>query len=274
MLLELQRAFRDGILTAGSQRDDPSPPPDQPGAGDPDANALGAIGIVCDGIASTSRFAVHRTNTLGSLRTALEAAFPVVARLVGDRFFRFAAKEFVIRNAPRQPQLFTYGAAFSDFLAAFPPARSVPYLADVARLEWARSEAYFAADAEPLDPAHLSGLGEGASDRLRLTLHPATRLVTSAFPILSIWDANQPENETVPAINATGGESVLVVRPRHAIRQELVSNGVFAFLAALANGAPLADAAVAALTIDPELDLQSTLATHFTLGTFSGATSD
>src|SRR5512146_2798388 len=96
------------------------------------------------------RFAVYRNTVAASQIEALAARFPVVKRLVGEEFFRAMAHEFVAQHPPRSPLLFQYGESFADFIDDFAPAAPLPYLADMARLEYLRGRAYHAADAEPL----------------------------------------------------------------------------------------------------------------------------
>lgn len=218
-----------------------------------------------------ARFAVHRNNTLASLEAVLGAAFPVVRRLVGAAFFRQAAREFVRVHPPEAPRLYAYGGAFGTFLAAYAPAASVPYLGDIAALEWARGEAYFAADAAPLAPAALEGIAPQRYAGIRLVPHPSARLVCSEFPILAIWRANQPEEaDPAPPDLASGGVRVLVLRPAMTVRSEVLSPGDSAMLAKLMADATLADAVVAAMEAEPGLDLQGVLAAHLRRGTFMG----
>jgi hypothetical protein len=107
--------------------------------------------------APRERFAVYRNNVMVGLVSALEARFPATRKIVGEDFFKGAAKLFAAAHPPRSPLMMFYGDEFPAFLAAFEPARDVPYLADVARVEAARTRAYHAADAKPLTPAALSG---------------------------------------------------------------------------------------------------------------------
>ena len=107
--------------------------------------------------APRERFAVYRNNVVVGLVGALEARFPATRKIVGEDFFKGAAKLFAATQPPRSPLMLFYGDAFPAFLADFEPAREVPYLADVARLEAARTRAYHAADAKPLTPAALVG---------------------------------------------------------------------------------------------------------------------
>ena len=121
------------------------------------------------------RLAVYRNNVMVSLIDALATSFPVAQELVGEDFFRAMAAEFVRRQPPRSRVLARYGDRLPDFIADFEPARSVPYLADLARLEFARIQAYHAADAEALSPAAAAAaLRDGADvGRLVLICHPS-----------------------------------------------------------------------------------------------------
>lgn len=255
MLRELQESVRRGLFD-----------PAATAAMQPDGVAL-----IDDHIPAGQRFAVYRNNVLGSLTEALAAAFPVVHRLVGDGFFRYAARLFIADHPPAMPQLLSYGGDFPEFLAAFPPAGSVPYLADVARLEWARTEALFAADAAPLTAADLATIPPEDMADLAFRLHPTVRWVASPWPIQTIWEANQPEHENLPQVDlGAGGEAVLVLRPGMAVEAQRLSPGDVTLVSALGEGATLAEAADAAATAEPGFDLQAALLGHLMRGSFAG----
>ena len=101
------------------------------------------------------RFNVYRNNVASSLIDVLQAYFPVVTRLVGEEFFRAMARVFIVQQPPRSPILSRYGGGFADFIADFEPTADVPYLADVARLEWLVLRAYHAVDLSPLNSRRL-----------------------------------------------------------------------------------------------------------------------
>ncbi|MDP1007294.1 HvfC/BufC N-terminal domain-containing protein, partial [Klebsiella pneumoniae] len=82
---------------------------------------------------------------------ALATAYPVTLQLVGDEFFHAMASIFVQAHPPTSPLISQYGSTFAQFIQGFEPAASVPYLADIARLERLRVCAYHAADCTPLD---------------------------------------------------------------------------------------------------------------------------
>src|SRR5258708_16076849 len=110
----------------------------------------------------TRRFAVYRNNVVVGLGKALKSRFPVVEKIVGEEFFAAMALVFVKEQPPRSPQLATYGDVFPAFIAAFEPARELPYLADVARLEAAPPPPYHAADATPVGAGHFAALNTHA----------------------------------------------------------------------------------------------------------------
>ena len=83
-------------------------------------------------------------------------------KIVGRDFFCAMARDFVVARPPRSPVLATYGDELADFISTFEPARELPYLADVARIEAARTHAYHAADATPVGASQLEALGADA----------------------------------------------------------------------------------------------------------------
>lgn len=221
-----------------------------------------------EGTSPTKRFDVYRNNVFASLTACLAARFPVVARLVGEKFFAAMARVFIERWPPTSPALIEYGEAFPQFLATFAPAQSLPYLPDVARLEWRIACAYHAADARPVGAAVLAQLGEHALDAA-LDLHPACALLASHHAVFSIWRTNAHDASVRP-VDASQAEAVLIVRPLYEVSVFSVGMGTYAFVAALAAGHSLELAAELAVQIDATFDLGAALATLFRTGAVVG----
>lgn len=161
------------------------------------------------------RFAVHRNNVVSSLIDALAQTFPVVQALVGPEFFRAMAGVFVRGFPPTSKILAFYGAGFPEFLSKFEPAKTVPYLVDVARLEMARVTAYHAADAQPLtEAAKTVALNGGdAVQNLRMIFHPSLTVFDSEFAAVSIWAAHQTSDSIdLSGLDINTAESALVFR--------------------------------------------------------------
>jgi hypothetical protein len=209
------------------------------------------------------RFAVYRNNVMVGLVGALEARFPATRKIVGEDFFRGAARLFAAAHPPSSPVMMFYGDEFPAFLAGCEPAREVPYLCDLALLEAARTRAYHAANAEPLPPAALAGAAQDALALMRFTLHPSLEIVTSCFPIVTIWAMNSGELELAP-ITDWRGEDALILRPWSDVEVRRLPGGATGFLQSLGKGSPLGKAAAAALEADASFDLAANLAALFT----------
>lgn len=188
------------------------------------------------------RLAIYRDAIAANRRGALRAAYPVVARLVGDGFFDEAVRLLLQESPPGCADLNRYGAGFAAFLASYAHAASMPWLADVARLEWAWHESLRAADAEGLDFEALAGVPEDAQPGVRFVLHPAVRLVRSAWPVLAVWEANQPGRDGT-AERDDGADEVLVWRDEQRVRMRLLAPKEAAFVECLARGLALEEAA-------------------------------
>ncbi|MGD9922348.1 MAG: DUF2063 domain-containing protein [Pseudorhodoplanes sp.] len=205
------------------------------------------------------RFAVYRNNVVAGLVNALRSKFPATSRIVGDEFFAAMARVFVTAHPPRSKILHTYGDDFGDFIAAFDPAAEMPYLADVARLEAARTRAYHAADAASLGPENFSQLDPDRLGALRFTLHPSLQIVRSRYPAVTIWAMNAGEMD-LGAVDFDIREDALVLRPDLAVTVRTVPPGAAEFFAALSSGTTLSGAATSSLSDEPRFDLTAGLA--------------
>jgi hypothetical protein len=226
--------------------------------------------VRADGIAFDGRLQVYRNNTFGSLTAALKDSFPVVCQLVDERFFGYAAQEYIRANPPHAPRLAEYGGDFAEFLDGFEPVRHLAYLPDVARLEWAVNAAYHAADAPTLDPARIAAVPQARYPLLTFVAHPSVRLFASEFPVDRIWQAHQPGGDLDTKIDLTsGGCRLLIDRHDQDIRFLTLDAAGFALAEALCAGNALQEAYEKAAAIDGAFDLIAALSTHLTRGTFA-----
>ncbi|MES2771468.1 MAG: DNA-binding domain-containing protein [Pseudomonadota bacterium] len=234
---------------------------------------------------SLSRLILYRKHFLANFRQALAADYPVVERLVGAEFFSFAAHNFTRQTPAQSGNLNDYGASFAAFLACFAPAKGLPYLADVARLERAIVDIALAADAPPNDFSCLHQVSPEAFMQLRFTLHPALRLIRSPYPIRRIWQANQASVLIPPVIDLSAGGDCLLLRRQPSVpgsgqgayRLELIALEVaeYVWLNALGEGKTLDAASAEAFSIEASFALEKCLQVHLaaqTLLNFSGDT--
>ncbi len=204
------------------------------------------------------RFAVYRNNVIVSLIDALADSYPVAQELVGEEFFRAMARLYVDAEPPRSRVLAFYGTSFPDFIEHFPPAASVPYLSDVARLEMLRVRAYHAAECATL-PADAIAQSLADVDQLPTSVirfHPSVRLLRSQYAAASLWAAHQGI-EDIATVDPEVAENVLVMRPHVDVEVIRVSASTADFIARLLDGATLGTAVEQANLAD--FDLRNTL---------------
>lgn len=202
------------------------------------------------------RFDVYRNNVAVSLTEALETAFPVIRKLVGEANFKLLAGAFLRQHPPSSPLMMYYGADMPDFLAGFGPTSGTRYLPDVARLELALRESYHAADAAPIDPARLQALPPEALMATTVSLAPSLRVIRSSWPIHAIWAFNMSGGPKPEA----GGQDVAVLRADMDPEPVLLPPGGGAFLEALLDRAPLGAAFESAMVEAEGFDLSQILA--------------
>jgi hypothetical protein len=210
---------------------------------------------------------IYRNNVFISLAGALADVYPVVRRLVGERFFDPLARRYVRNHPSPSGNLHDFGRHFPGFVLAMEELRGLPYLPDVAALEWACHESFHAADAPAFDFTRVTDAGEA-----RPRLHPAARLVASRYPVAAIWQANQEED--VPLVDLDAGGDWLAVSRRE-LQVEIVrlAPGELALLAALRDGMSLGEACEAALAAEPALELPAAMGRFVTYGLLTqGAT--
>jgi hypothetical protein len=205
------------------------------------------------------RFAVYRNNVLASRVGALADTFPVVQRMVGEVFFRAMAAGYVHAVPPTSPVLVNYGADFAQYIAGFAPASGLPYLADLARLEWSYVQSFHAADADALPLSALTALlaDETQLARVCFRLQPSLYLLQSAYAVHSLWAAHQgAEAETaLRSINPYQPESVLLLRQGLSVEVLRLEQGAGVFIEQLVCGLTFA----AAVNAAPAFDLATAL---------------
>ena len=224
--------------------------------------------VVADGINAADRVAIYRNTYVAVLTRALRLGYPAVRHLVGDAFFDEAARRFIAQRPARSAWLDEYGEGFAEFLARCDAAQPVPYLAEVATLEWTVVCALHAEDREPLDLAWLTTLQPEEQARATFVAHPSVRLLRTRFPVDTIWRAVLTrDDDAMAAVDLAADPRFLLVRRSPAgIDVDALSEPDWRFTADLCAGRTLQDALDAA----PDVDAPVLLARHLAEGHFTG----
>lgn len=226
---------------------------------DPDLPAPAGL-TAWNGSDPAQRFAVYRNNLIVSLLDALADTYPVTQELVGEEFFRAMARLFAYAQPPQSRLMAFYGEDFPAFIESFPPAAGLPYLADVARLEYRRVVAYHAADVPGVGAEDVAAAlaDEAALATLGLTLHPSLSVVASTSAVVSLWAAHQGLLD-LATVAPDSPETALILR--HGLDVEVlpIAAASGAFICALQAGAGLGAAAETATGSDADFDLAGSL---------------
>jgi Putative DNA-binding domain len=222
------------------------------------------------GEAGRAGLAVYRNTVAKSRADALAALFPTVERLVGADWFREAALVFARRTPPSSPVMDDYGEGFADWLEAFPPARDLPFLAPVARIDRAWSEAHRAIDAPVLDASDVAPLAPDVIFAARAIIHPAMRMFWFEWTVPTVWLANRPGTEPHRAVIwDKAPEGLLLVRSRGAVHWHAIRRDQWLFLDACRRGLPLGRAAASVMVAEPLTDLSRLFAELLGFGVFT-----
>jgi hypothetical protein len=213
--------------------------------------------IAGEGALPGRRFAIYRNNIAAALIDALAVRYPVIERLVGREFFSAMALDFARDHRPQSPVFARYGGEFPDFIEGFAPAASVPYLADVARLESAWWRAYHAADRTALPPDGFASIEPQNLAAMRFEFLPSSSIVRSRWPIVAIWSAHQGDGD-LGHIDLDRGETAHVVRPGSDVIVKTITQSDANFIGYLVQGRSLGQAAEHAAG-EPAFDLATAL---------------
>ena len=210
------------------------------------------------GEAVPQRFSLYRGNLSATWRRTLGHAYPVVLALVGADFFGGLARAYGRQYPSDSADLTQFGARFADFLSSFPPAAELPYLPDMARLEWAVHLAHYAADAQALAPEALAALHPDQLEARRFALHPACALLASNWQVAALWQAHQDDDGQFPH-DMQVASWALVCRPRWKAQVLVLDAAAHAALLVLQQGQTFGAALDAAFERDPAFDLAAHL---------------
>ena len=179
-----------------------------------DGDAVAFVSSVArSGRTPEERLAVYGNMYFSRQAAALAEDFPLVRRLAGPELFERLAVTHVKRHPSAHPSLAFLGREFEETLAFLELSAE----AAVARLEWARVEAFWAPDAALLTAADLGALGEKLAEEV-LLLHPSLRLVELAEGALEIA-AGAGETALVPGRT----QPVAVFRKQESVREAPLS---------------------------------------------------
>ncbi|MER2564786.1 MAG: DNA-binding domain-containing protein [Myxococcaceae bacterium] len=172
------------------------------------------------------------------LRDVLRGEFEHVRAVLGDDDFDVLAAKYVKAHPSTHFSLNWLGQHLPSFLRA-QPVEGAPFLADLAELEWARSQAFIAVDSPVVSAEGLAVVTPETAATVRFTLTPSVRVLRHAFDVRPLFraiadGANWREVEMPPCPT-----SLVVFRQGFTVFHDAVSSAEAEALTRAMNGATL-----------------------------------
>lgn len=203
---------------------------------------------------------IYRNNFIIGLSEVLSATYPCCQAVVGEECFTQLARQHVLHQPLEQGDVSHYGAGFADTIECQPSlVAAVPYLADLARLEWQADRASQLPLAPPLDLGQLAAIREDNFGSLRLTVAPSVRTLDTATPAASLWQMIRRDN-LIP-LDLTQPESALILRRPDGIEVLATTPAATALVRLCQAGQPLGQASDPMLECLPGLIQQQIFTT-------------
>ena len=194
--------------------------------------------------------AVYRANAQASARRALEAAYPVISQLIGEENFAYLARDFWQAHPPICGDLAQWGEPLAAFAAQAPQLADLPFLPDVAHIEWALHVCAGAPDGIQ-DAASFGTLAERDPGSVWFSLAPGACALASTYAAAAITLAHKGQGSLDAAFDLVRqgvAQTALVWRQGFVPRLRTLHEHDLAFTQALLAGQALANALGAAHT--------------------------
>jgi hypothetical protein len=208
---------------------------------------------------------IYHNNFFVTLTNVLRSLYPTIEKIVGEDFFKATARCFIQQHPSTTNSLNDYGYYFADFLRTFPQAAALPYLVEVAQLEWGCHEILNAAEISS-NLNCLTTVPAEQYSQLKFQLTPASRLFDFQYPVYHIWQLCRQENNNDTVDLAEGGIKLLIARQQFAIKFYVLSGGEFALLNALAANKTIDEACMEALQVEDHIDIDNALKKYMAHG--------
>lgn len=220
-------------------------------------------------MASAVRLDIYQNNTVLGLTDILANAFPVLKKIVGDEFFKTIARHYIKNHPQPSGNRHSFGGNLPAFLESFAPAAALPYLPDVASLEWAYFQAALADDADALNFETLTS-AMSANPAFVLAVHPSVHIVRQSFNALDIWQEHQ--KEAIGAVQLISQPHTLLIwrAPDDSVLIRRISPSFSALLQSCQKNMPFVEAmALAGDGLDDVQGLQREFSEAVSLGVFA-----
>jgi hypothetical protein len=198
------------------------------------------------------RLHIYAAGYPARLREALAEIFPAVAHLLSDSGLSALVTRYVAACPPRSFNLNDVGAQLPAFLRDEHLGAELPFLADLAELEWRLACAFHAPREDAIDTRHLATIAGEAWNAIVLRFQPGVAVVASDWPIHDVWSARHAALDAIDIDLEGRPQAILVYRVGLETRCELVEPAEGRAMAELLAGRSLGDVLDACEDLAPE----------------------
>lgn len=212
-----------------------------------------------------ARLDIYRRHHRESFRRHLRGRYPTLEWLLGTDRLVALADDTLRRSPPRAPSMAEYGQELVETLVRAGDELP-PYIAEVARLDWALGCISVAVERDAIGIDRLAAVSADRLDAVTLALQPGLAHVAAAWPVDELVTLRLTATAPDQLVFAPK-ETQLELRGAHGrFTLRRLPAGDFVFRASLAAGESLGRAAEAALAIETSFDVAAALAAVFAEG--------
>jgi len=185
---------------------------------------------------------IYQSSMKGSLQKVLKDLYPISHKLVGEEFYIYLMESYIQKTFSTNFDIANYGKDFSIFIENFPHAQSLPYLSNMAKLEWAWHRVFISENVQSkFDFNRLAECYAFQGEKITFSLTPSF-LISSPYPIHEIWHANQNDDANSKEIVLTANKEyfLFICRQDLEMRIELLSKNEWQLLSLISEGLSMA----------------------------------
>src|ERR1700722_7572830 len=136
-----------------------------------------------------TRLAIYGDGYRSRLIETLQAHYPALLALIGEESFEALGRAYVQAHDSSFASIRFYGGELDALLAALPDYASQPWLAELARFEWAMNAVFDSADGPSIGVQALGQVPPQNWATLGFDVHPAVRRLDLAWNAPALWRA-------------------------------------------------------------------------------------
>jgi hypothetical protein len=195
------------------------------------------------GVSGLDRLEVYAQGYIARIHEALTESYQAVGQVLGHEMFVKLAEDYANHYPSEDYNLSLAGRHLSSFLKVYDAVRELPFLPDLARLEWEITEAFHAFEHSAESLEMLGSLTEADWEKIKIEFQPHVHILKSDWPVWDIWQVRKEPVEKIKIDLIGRSQQILIYRKDWRVKCESVSMSQFLLLEGLLQSKTLGEAA-------------------------------